>query len=99
MEVFGDEWKGYVETIKKDWLEKVGENDLVLLSGDISWAMTRRVVRQQQPDARRGVCRDRRPRQVLPKGQRQEPRRRLGPRPQRSVPVLTDMRHETRDVV
>ena len=40
MEVFGDEWKGYVETIKKDWLEKVGENDLVLLSGDISWAMT-----------------------------------------------------------
>ncbi|MBO4695159.1 MAG: metallophosphoesterase [Clostridia bacterium] len=40
MEVFGDEWIGYVETIKKDWLEKVQKDDLVLLSGDISWGMT-----------------------------------------------------------
>ncbi len=27
------------EKIKKDWLEKVKEDDLVLLPGDFSWAM------------------------------------------------------------
>lgn len=40
MEVFGDNWKNHHEKIKKDWTEKVREEDLVLLPGDFSWAMS-----------------------------------------------------------
>jgi len=39
MEVFGPAWKGYADKIEKNWKELVGENDLVLIPGDISWAM------------------------------------------------------------
>ena len=35
MNIFG--WIDYENKIKKDWLEKVSENDLVLLPGDFSW--------------------------------------------------------------
>ena len=38
MSIFGDNWKGYEEKIKKDWNEKVKEEDLVVLPGDFSWA-------------------------------------------------------------
>lgn len=38
MDVFGDKWKGYEEKIKKDWLEKVKEDDWVIIAGDFSWA-------------------------------------------------------------
>ena len=38
MSVFGDKWEGYEEKIKKDWLEKVKNEDVVILSGDLSWA-------------------------------------------------------------
>ena len=34
MNIFG--WIDYENKIKKDWLEKVSENDLVLLPGDFS---------------------------------------------------------------
>ena len=37
MYVFGDNWIGYEEKIKKDWMEKITDNDLVLLPGDFSW--------------------------------------------------------------
>ena len=37
MDIFG--WKNYEERIKKNWLEKVNEKDLVLLPGDFSWEM------------------------------------------------------------
>jgi uncharacterized protein len=37
MEVFG--WKDYAEKIEKNWREVVQEDDLVLVAGDISWAM------------------------------------------------------------
>ncbi len=40
MEVFGGNWIGYMEKIRADWKEKVTENDLVLIGGDISWAMS-----------------------------------------------------------
>ena len=40
MDIFGDHWKNHHEKIKKDWEEKVGEEDLVLIPGDISWAMS-----------------------------------------------------------
>lgn len=39
MEVFGDKWQGYLDKIKYDWQNKVGNDDVVLISGDISWAM------------------------------------------------------------
>ncbi len=39
MDVFGGNWVGYLEKIRADWQEKVTENDLVLIGGDISWAM------------------------------------------------------------
>ena len=39
MYIFGDNWRGHEEKIKKDWMEKVTDNDLVILSGDFSWSM------------------------------------------------------------
>lgn len=39
MDVFGEQWKDHVDRVRRDWLEKVGEGDLVLLPGDLSWAM------------------------------------------------------------
>ena len=39
MDIFGHNWENHTEKIKKDWEEKVMENDLVLLPGDFSWAM------------------------------------------------------------
>jgi predicted phosphohydrolase len=39
MDIFGDKWEGYLDKIKLDWQEKVSEEDVVLICGDISWAM------------------------------------------------------------
>lgn len=39
MDIFGKNWQNYEEKIKQDWLEKVNENDIVILPGDFSWAM------------------------------------------------------------
>ena len=39
MEVFGTHWEGHWQKIKQDWLEKVRYEDVVLIPGDISWAM------------------------------------------------------------
>ena len=39
MDIFGDNWKNHEEKIKKDWLSKVNDKDLVLLPGDFSWSM------------------------------------------------------------
>ena len=39
MDVFGGKWVGYLEKIISDWKEKVCDDDLVLIGGDISWAM------------------------------------------------------------
>lgn len=38
MSIFGENWKGHEEKIKKDWEKKVKENDLVILPGDFSWS-------------------------------------------------------------
>lgn len=40
MEIFGKEWDNYIEKISMDWQEKVSDDDIVLIAGDISWAMT-----------------------------------------------------------
>ena len=39
MDIFGGNWEGHFEKIKCDWLEKVQPDDVVLIPGDISWAM------------------------------------------------------------
>ena len=39
MDIFGGNWEGHFEKIKYDWLEKVKDEDIVLICGDISWAM------------------------------------------------------------
>lgn len=39
MEVFGDHWEGHFSRICQDWQNRVGEEDVVLIPGDISWAM------------------------------------------------------------
>lgn len=40
MDVFGGAWHNYLEKIYADWQEKVSDSDLVLIGGDISWAMS-----------------------------------------------------------
>ncbi len=39
MEVFGSAWDNYMERIRLNWNEVVGEGDVVFIGGDISWAM------------------------------------------------------------
>ena len=39
MDVFGGNWQGHFEKIKSSWLEVVQPDDVVLICGDISWAM------------------------------------------------------------
>ncbi len=39
MDVFGPEWEGHREKLERNWRQAVGPEDLVLLCGDLSWAM------------------------------------------------------------
>lgn len=39
MAVFGPLWNGYMEKMERSWKERVKEDDLVLIPGDISWGM------------------------------------------------------------
>jgi hypothetical protein len=39
MGIFGGSWVGHEERLKEIWLRLVGEDDLVVLAGDISWAL------------------------------------------------------------
>lgn len=39
MSVFGESWENHFEKIKSDWIKKVTDGDVVLIPGDISWAM------------------------------------------------------------
>lgn len=39
MDVFGEAWRGHAEKLERNWRERVQEDDLVLIPGDISWAM------------------------------------------------------------
>lgn len=40
MNIFGDNWQDHEIKISEDWLQKVKEDDLVVIPGDFSWAMT-----------------------------------------------------------
>lgn len=39
MDIFGPAWEDYVDNVFADWRQKVGEDDVVLMAGDFSWAM------------------------------------------------------------
>ena len=39
MDIFGAHWEGHFQRISEDWKARVGDEDLVLIPGDISWAM------------------------------------------------------------
>lgn len=39
MDIFGKQWENHAEKIKTDWLNKVKEEDTVLIPGDFSWGM------------------------------------------------------------
>ncbi len=38
MEVFGNPWINYQKKIEKNWKKTVGQEDLILIPGDIAWA-------------------------------------------------------------
>ena len=38
MSIFGENWEGHEEKIKKDWKKKVSNQDLVVIPGDFSWS-------------------------------------------------------------
>ena len=40
MNIFGPHWEGHWERVQERWKAKVGEEDVVLIGGDISWAMS-----------------------------------------------------------
>ena len=39
MDVFGEAWRDHAEKLERNWRERVQADDLVLIPGDISWAM------------------------------------------------------------
>lgn len=39
MNIFGPVWSNHMQTITADWKERVGKDDIVLIAGDLSWAM------------------------------------------------------------
>lgn len=39
MDVFGETWRGHTEKLERNWRETISQDDLVLIPGDISWAM------------------------------------------------------------
>ena len=39
MDIFGDKWTGHWDKIQADWSSRVSKEDVVLIPGDISWAM------------------------------------------------------------
>ena len=39
MDIFGSNWINHDEKIKNNWIEKITEDDTVLIAGDISWSM------------------------------------------------------------
>ena len=39
MDIFGGNWENYQEKIIENWKKNVSDDDIVLIAGDISWAM------------------------------------------------------------
>ena len=39
MDVFGEVWNNYIDEITAFWEKNISDDDVVLIAGDISWAM------------------------------------------------------------
>ena len=39
MDIFGERWSNHIEKLTKNWNETVSEDDVVVIPGDISWAI------------------------------------------------------------
>ena len=39
MDIFGERWNKHVERLKEAWKKQITDHDLVILCGDLSWAM------------------------------------------------------------
>jgi len=39
MDIFGSHWLNHFDRVREDWLGKVNPDDIVLLPGDLTWAM------------------------------------------------------------
>lgn len=39
MDIFGERWSNHVEKLTRNWNKTVSENDIVVIPGDISWAI------------------------------------------------------------
>lgn len=39
MDIFGEKWLRHDEKIKENWINKINEEDTILIAGDISWSM------------------------------------------------------------
>ena len=39
MDIYGGWWINHTETIRNNWIQNIGEDDTVLIPGDISWAL------------------------------------------------------------
>ena len=39
MDVFGPRWANHAERLRENWLDIIGEEDLVIICGDISWGL------------------------------------------------------------
>lgn len=39
MNIFGEVWENYLQEIERSWSENVSDDDVVLIAGDVSWAM------------------------------------------------------------
>lgn len=40
MHIFGQQWEDHQSRLSKAWIESVGQDDTVIIPGDISWGMT-----------------------------------------------------------
>lgn len=49
MNIFGGAWDNYWEVIKNNWRKHISDDDIVLIAGDISWAM---YLSEAEPDIR-----------------------------------------------
>lgn len=47
MYIFGDTWSNYWDLIRQDWANKVTDEDVVLIAGDISWGIN---LEEAKPD-------------------------------------------------
>lgn len=63
MDIFGG-WENYTERIEKNWNSVVGEDDCVVIPGDISWAMS---IEEALPDFE-FISRRLRGRKIISKG-------------------------------